>query len=151
MNACGQTATGWNCQFFSHHKQLISICGQMGWRLNSILWDLCTTLWVREIWTGSAQQLTHGHSREMDKSVFSNHHLLNEFAVTQLHQLRVVKGRCDLPPCRKKGCSIKNIIWKKLAMCYVCNTVRYSSVKNQVYKVPPSNSNEDSQPECLAV
>lgn len=40
---------------------------------------------------------THVHSREMNESVLSNHHLFNEFAVTQLYQLRVVKSGRDLP------------------------------------------------------
>lgn len=42
---------------------------------------------------------THGDSREVDERVLADHHLLDQFAVTELHQLRVVEGGGDLPTC----------------------------------------------------
>lgn len=40
---------------------------------------------------------THGNSREVDKHVLADHHLLDQLAVPKLHQLWVVKGGGDLP------------------------------------------------------
>lgn len=39
---------------------------------------------------------THGDSRKVDERVLSDHHLLNQTAVTELHQLRMVEGGGDL-------------------------------------------------------
>ena len=44
-----------------------------------------------------SDERTHGDSREVDEQVLSNHHLLDQLTVTQLHQLGVVEGGGDLP------------------------------------------------------
>ena len=40
---------------------------------------------------------THGHSGEVDECVLADHHLLDQLAVTELHQLGVLEGGGDLP------------------------------------------------------
>ncbi len=48
--------------------------------------------WSMFVWAA----LTHVHSREVYERVLSDHDLLDQLAVANLHQLRVVKGRGDL-------------------------------------------------------
>ncbi len=59
---------------------------------HSIVYKKSEPSWSMFVWAA----LTHVHSREVYERVLSDHDLLDQLAVANLHQLRVVKGRGDL-------------------------------------------------------